>query len=260
MQSHQPPDQNCVVCFEVRDTGIGIPQARIPSLFDRFSQVDSSTTRRYGGSGLGLSIAGQLVELMNGNIDVHSKEDVGSTFTFTAQFMKSTQLQVERRRSDGTGVKMHNNLAHIAHSLSDNIPRDDDTTAQSKLRKDNVSLLLVEDNVINQRVLKKILTKIGYTKIDIANNGQEAVDMFQQKSYNILMVDLCMPVLDGFSAASQIRKIESVNKQNPSILIALTANAVQGVLEQCKEAGFNYFLCKPTTMKEIEQTLAQYVT
>jgi signal transduction histidine kinase/CheY-like chemotaxis protein len=240
----------------VSDTGIGIPANKIENLFGKFYQLDPSTTRKYGGSGLGLAISKQLIQLMNGRIWVESCEGIGSKFTFTAEFNKSSKLQVERRQSDGT---FHKNVDFFEAKDFYDDSLGNDMHYQVQLNSSNVSILVVDDNKINLKVICKILNHLGYKNIKVACNGQEAIDMYKNAYFNIVFLDLCMPVCDGFKACRTIREYEKEMQIPRSLIIALTANAIQGVVEQCKDAGFNFFLTKPTTIRDMQQTMEHFV-
>ena len=168
----------------VHDTGIGISEEGKKNLFQLFSQVDTSTTKNYGGTGLGLSIAKRLVMLMNGDIGMESKQDKGSTFWFTAWLEKSDKVPV-------------------IPQLEEEQPDAKEGEALKKL-----FILLAEDNEINQKIIQYSLTNAGF-EVDIAQNGQEAIDMYHQNNYDLVLMDVQMPVLDGYEATSHIREMES---------------------------------------------------
>lgn len=212
---------NSAVTFKisVNDTGIGIPADKIERLFKPFSQVDSSTTRKYGGTGLGLAICAKLVNLMGGEIGVESESGKGTTFFFSLTMPLAEQEKI----AQNTGLLSQN------HQLS---------------------ILIVEDNLINQKVLQISLKKLGFTNVTIANDGMECVELFNDKTFDVIFMDMQMPRLDGLDATRIIRSLD-LSKQ--PCIIALTANAFQEDVTLCKEAGMNDFLAKPfdaTALKE----------
>jgi len=213
--------------FKVVDSGIGIPDEGKKRLFQLFSQVDTSTTKIYGGTGLGLSIAKRLVTLMKGEIGMESVQNRGSTFWFTAMLKRS-----EKQTSTPDAF--------------DKQPDLDD----KPLRKLNI--LLAEDNEINQKIIQYSLTNAGH-QVDIARNGQEAIDKYHEGNYDLVLMDVQMPVLDGFEATTHIRKVESeiLNNSNHIPIIALTANAMKGDREKCLDAGMDEYLSKPFTPNDL---------
>jgi signal transduction histidine kinase/CheY-like chemotaxis protein len=213
--------------FKVRDTGIGLSDEQQQKLFKSFSQADNSTTRKYGGTGLGLAICKELVELMGGKIWVESKENVGSSFIFEIELeeVKSNNLEYKDKKID----------------LNENI------FSANKI-------LVVEDNLTNQLVLLGLLEDC-VVEIDIAKNGKEAVEMFQIGKYALILMDIQMPIMDGYEATKIIRKIDNVIP-----IIALTANAMVEEIEKTKEAGMNEHLIKPINIENFFATLSKYIT
>ena len=213
--------------MKVHDTGIGISNEGKKNLFQLFSQVDTSTTKIYGGTGLGLSIAKRLVMLMDGDIGMESKQDKGSTFWFTAWMDKSKVT------------------ATIPEPLDKKLSFDENTFKK-------LNILLAEDNEINQKIIEYSLTNAGY-EVDIAKNGQEAIDMYHQHSYDLVLMDVQMPVLDGYEATGHIREMEStlLNGTRRIPIIALTANAMKGDREKCLDAGMDEYLSKPFTPNDL---------
>jgi PAS domain S-box-containing protein len=221
-------DENQVMLLvKVNDSGIGITEDGIKNLFQLFSQVDTSTTKNYGGTGLGLSIAKRLVMMMHGEIGLKSTKDKGSSFWFTALLGKSSRTVSIPDAIDkkyGSGDKAFKML----------------------------NILLAEDNEINQKIIQYSLTNAGY-KVDIAQNGQEAIDMYNAGDYDLVLMDVQMPVLDGYEATAHIREMESIQsgQARPTPIIALTANAMKGDREKCLEAGMDEYLSKPFTPNDL---------
>jgi PAS domain S-box-containing protein len=215
-----------LLAFEVRDTGIGIPKDKLKTIFESFSQADASVTRKYGGTGLGLTIVKQLVELQHGSITVKSEEEVGSSFSFTIPYELGS----------------HDNIiGHLAK----------DSPLLKKTLKD-LSVLLVEDNDINRLYASSIL-KIWDCQIDIAENGYVAVEKIKNENYDIVLMDIQMPVMDGFEATKAIRAGATPKSRVP--IIALTANATHKDIEQCLACGMNDCLPKPFTPEDLYNKL-----
>ena len=252
--------KNFKLCFSVRDTGIGIPKGKKETIFESFTQADSSTTREYGGTGLGTTISKHLAELMGGEIGVESEVGVGSCFWFTAVFSKPT---VERR----TRIK------------KDEKPVINPKQA-GKQRKP-FKILLVEDYPTNQKVAMFYLREAGYD-VDLAENGFEAIELYRKNRYHLILMDLQMPVMDGYEATRRIRAFETQNSQietgdkmsdprqslfwEPRIqsaikrvtIIALTGHAVEGYRDECLEIGMDDYLTKPLTKKHFLATVEKW--
>ena len=220
-----------ILRMAVVDSGIGIAEENKDKLFKRFSQVDGSNTRKYGGSGLGLVITKQIVELMGGNISVQSKEDVGSTF------IVEIPLEVVERSNEEEGEEEQAVFA-----------------IQGKKR---IRILVAEDEPVNQLVIGKLLGMAGYS-YDIAENGQVAVDLFQKKTFDIALFDVQMPVMDGLEAISIIRSYEKVNDIPRTPIIAVTALAMYGDKERILEAQFDDYIAKPYSINDIAEMIDKY--
>ncbi len=219
-----------LVAFEVSDTGIGIPEDKLGTIFESFSQADASVTRKYGGTGLGLTIVRQLVELQKGKISVKSEEGKGSSFTF----------QIPYELGNKENIKGH-------------------LQKESPLLKKGLeffSVLLVEDNDINRLYASSIL-KIWDCKIDMAENGFVAVEKVKNENYDIVLMDIQMPVMDGFEATKAIRSLNSSMAEVP--IIALTANATQKDVDQCLSSGMNDCITKPFTPEDLHSVLIKFV-
>ncbi len=242
--------------FEVRDTGIGIAEDKLDTLFESFSQVDPSTTRKYGGTGLGLAISKQLVELMEGEIGLQSQEGKGSTFWFSALFGKqppstATCKPVEAAKNIRSMVVNDNKMNHEVFDAYIKKPL---PTENSNTKKQHI--MLVEDNIINQKVATKILEKMGHTII-IAKNGQEAVDLFEKnhQEIDIILMDIQMPVMGGEEATREIRRLEDGTSTHTPI-IALTANAMSGDRERFLAVGMDDYLPKPIKKEALIKAFA----
>lgn len=213
--------------FVVQDTGIGIAEDKIESIFESFTQASSDTTRKYGGTGLGLTISKQLIELQGGSISLISKLGEGSSFSFVLPVRRAEQSVASERIMEQTDVQ----------------------------GMDHVSILLAEDNLINQKVASKLLFKKG-AQVDIANNGSEVLEMLEKKKYDIILMDINMPVLDGFETTQCIRENVSGFQRIP--IIALTASALASEKAKCIEVGMDDYLSKPFKAEELfEKIVAQ---
>ena len=204
------------VRFVFEDTGIGIPAEKLDVIFEAFSQASLNTTRKYGGTGLGLAIVKKLVELFGSRIIVQSEPGKGSSFQFDVTFakVKKTERKGEEKSTGST-----KDLA-------------------------NLKVLVAEDNLVNQMMLKKILQKWEVRQLVFAGDGEEAVRLYDQADFDILLLDLQMPVMDGFEVASHIRDLPDTTKSDIPI-IALTASSFEEVKEQLEEAGIDDFISKP---------------
>jgi signal transduction histidine kinase/CheY-like chemotaxis protein len=208
-----------IIECNVADSGIGIPAEKVSTIFEAFTQADSSTTRTYGGTGLGLAIAKQLVELMGGQISVKSKVGVGSRFTFTLS------------------VGKHTEAAQIAPL----------TVEQLDLSGKRV--LVVDDNLVNQTVVTKLLAKWG-ANITTAVNGLEAITLHAAEKFDLILMDCQMPIMNGFEAAVSIRKAES-QTGNRVPIVAMTASAMTDERNHCFEVGMDAFVSKPFKKAEL---------
>lgn len=209
--------------FSVRDTGIGISTENMKLLFKSFSQVDGSNTRKYGGTGLGLVISKQLAEMMEGSMWVESEEGKGSTFYFSIPF--------------DIGSKPEENP--VLPTFKKDINRD-------------FKILIVEDDKVNQRIISRFLQELGY-KIEIANNGIEAVNSFINDKYDVIIMDVQMPGMDGVEATKRIREYEKGEKHTP--IIVMTARALYGDKEKFLSLGFDEYIPKPIQLESMLQAI-----
>ncbi|MBC8001462.1 MAG: response regulator [Opitutaceae bacterium] len=221
--------------IRVSDTGIGIPEGKLHRLFRPFSQVDASTTRKYGGTGLGLVISKRLAEAMHGCILVESVEGAGTTFRFQFKAMTTSS----DFRPGAPDIKVQR--IPIADGSA--------SAATTPLR-----ILLAEDNKVNQRLGLMILRKLGH-QADIVSNGREALQALERERYNVVLMDVQMPEMDGLEATREIRRRWPAGS-GPWI-IALTANAMEGDRETCLEAGMDGYLTKPMIVTELKTMLEQ---
>lgn len=220
-------DREVVIHFAVSDTGIGIPPDKLDSIFDRFSQTDSSTTRKYGGTGLGLAISFQLAMAMGGSIRVESELGKGSTFHFIVPFRLGESVE-------GTGASLTKGMEAIT-----------DLTG--------MKVLLAEDNVFNQAVAVEVLKKLG-CEVVVTSNGREAVEAFESQPFDIVLMDLRMPGIDGFEATRLIRAKETTER---TPIIAQTAHAFAEDRERCLEVGMDEHVPKPIQTGELLRVIQE---
>jgi PAS domain S-box-containing protein len=219
---------NCWVRFEVSDTGVGIPAEKLTTIFESFSQADASVTRRYGGSGLGLTIVKQLVELQEGRITVRSEEHRGSTFITLIPYTVA-KSSVVAKSSQAANV-------------------------HDKAVTRELDVLLVEDNDINRLYAKSIL-KNWECQVDIAENGLVAIEKVKNKLYDVVLMDVQMPVMDGYEATRTIRLMDAPKNSIP--IVALTANATKKDVEKCLASGMNDYLPKPFTPDDLHRKIIE---
>lgn len=223
-----------ILGFEVSDTGIGIPKDRLDTIFESFTQADTSTTREYGGTGLGLSIVKKIVNLMHGDITVTSEEGKGSAFSFTGKFGNSQMNKtIKREEANHKPIDMT------------------DSTCK-------YNLLIAEDNEINQKLIVKLLEKSGFI-CDVVSNGAEAVEAYNSKAYDLILMDCQMPVLDGYEATKKIRNLESENEKHIPI-IAITAHALVGDADDCISAGMDDYASKPINKDDLISKIRTHLT
>jgi len=218
--------------FDVADTGIGMTQEQSQRLFTPFEQADVSTTRKFGGTGLGLSISKRLVEMMGGEIWVETEQGVGSCFSFRVRLALQTEQEMQLRRYERL-----------------------DQGYEAAVRIAGSQVLLVEDNDINQELAVSLLTTAGVS-VDVANNGMEALAMVAAKTYDAVLMDCQMPVMDGYAATIEIRK----DARFASLpVLAMSANVMAGDKEKCLEAGMDDYIAKPINVAQLFKTLALWI-
>ncbi|MDF1517955.1 MAG: response regulator, partial [Lutibacter sp.] len=213
--------------FAIADTGIGIPSVQMATIFENFQQASTGTSKMYGGTGLGLAIAKQLVESQGGSIAVKSKIDEGSTFSFIMSFQKTKNGVTEN--------------AETQNNPSETEPK-------------NMKILVVEDIALNQLLMKTLLNDFGFLH-DFASNGKLAIEKLQNNDYDIILMDLQMPEMDGFEATDYIRNM----MKSDIPIIALTANVTTADLEKCKSVGMNDYISKPVEEKILYKKIVDLV-
>jgi two-component system sensor histidine kinase/response regulator len=219
-----------VLRFEVEDTGIGLTAQQITGLFEPYAQADSSVAVKYGGTGLGLSIARQLAQLMGGELGCESTADVGSMFWFTVRVRDAVKAAPVSQQQESTKATLGPLSGHM---------------------------LIVEDNDINQMLIAAYLDQFGLT-YEIAKNGQEAVDMVQKRHYDVVLMDIMIPVMDGLEATKQIRALAEPVSTVP--IIALTANAMKGNREAYLGAGMDGYVSKPLNAADLFTALTDHLS
>ncbi len=233
--------RQAAVRFAVRDSGIGIPPDRQTAVFEKFTQADGSTTRKYGGTGLGLSICWQLVDLMGGKIELESEVDKGSTFSFVIPL----PLAAGKEAVSESGVFS-------------------ETAAHAGADKRKKRVLLVEDNLVNQKLATMLIKKQG-CEVEVAGDGLQALDKLKGQCFDLILMDVQMPNLDGHAATRKIREIEaSADRQEyaglagpePVSIVGLTAHARKEDEQRCLDCGMNDFLTKPIVRDKLNKILA----
>jgi CheY-like chemotaxis protein len=231
----KPGATDAIRCM-VSDTGIGIPHDKQPLLFKEFSQADASTTRQFGGTGLGLAISRRLIELMGGMLDFSSEPGVGSRFWFMLPIAQLKESQIDTVEVD---------TRDVPHPVA--------TPTRA-----NARVLVAEDNAVNQRLVKRMLEKMGYV-VDIASDGYQAVTLAMAQHYDIVIMDCSMPEMDGYQATAEIRRLHQEGALQRMPIIALTANALPEDRERCLAAGMDDYLSKPIAPGDLRAMLDKYL-
>ncbi|MBL4715680.1 MAG: response regulator [Bacteroidia bacterium] len=222
-------EKQCELKFSIIDSGIGIAKDKIDTIFDSFNQASLDTTRKYGGTGLGLTITKRLIDLQDGEIDIESELNKGTTFSFILPFKIGEDQKV--RSKGGKAFK--------------------------PVLFENVDILLVEDNPINQLLAKKVLSK-WKCNIEVAENGKIAIDKLENKDFALVLMDVQMPEMDGHEATKYIRANMNSGKENVPIL-AMTAHVGAQEAKRCKESGMNECITKPFDPKDLNDKMDWYI-
>lgn len=221
---------DAALLFEVEDTGIGIPKEKLNSIFESFTQAHSSDSRRFGGTGLGLTISKQLIELMGGELKVESEPGSGSTFSFTLALPVGSEQNLESRK------------------------KSEEELDGSMLN--GLKILLADDNEYNRVVATDTLKSKADVEIITATNGREAVDLLKQNDFDVVLMDVQMPEMDGFEATREIRHPQSAIRNHNIPVIALTASVIRSDLDKCKAAGMNDYVPKPFKASQLIHAIA----
>ncbi|GBG26730.1 Two-component response regulator ORR41 [Hondaea fermentalgiana] len=248
--------------LEVQDSGIGIAQEKLDTVFEAFTQAESSTTRKYGGTGLGLQLCKRLAALLGGDLSVHSELNVGSVFRVTVpirverdtEFLPSGLVTQEYLTQGAASETMNEQFGALL---------DQSDAASAAPTPMDLNVLLVEDTPVNQVIMRRFLEAAAVV-VDTADHGEEALHKFKAtcegvgRPYDLIFMDIQMPVMDGFDATRNIRKIEQEAGLDPVPIVALTAFAVKSDLQRCLEAGCDRFLIKPVKRKDLLSAISQY--
>ena len=250
-KKHPIHSNKYILQFNVSDTGIGIPSHKQGEVFEPFQQADGSFSRKHGGLGIGLSICLKLIELMEGEISFTSIKGKGSNFSLSLPFDKAPPLE------HAETLPLNLNSISQATQLPKALPAVDVAIDSIPKVPTKIRVMVVEDNVVNQMVLKGILKKLGYEVIT-ADNGEIAVNALKNEVVDVILMDCQMPIMDGFEATRSIRSSSTTNKNKP--IIAITANAMTGDKERCLEAGMDDYIKKPIDKSIIQHKLEELIT
>jgi len=244
------------LAISIRDTGIGMSSSVRERIFEAFTQSDSSRTRRHEGAGLGLSISHRLVTQMGGTLSVESEEGKGSRFHIRVS-LAAQPAPIEEGAA--ASVTVGANEGGQPASAATSAPPSPGTTSKIPLPSDNllpIRVLVAEDNSVNQTIVRAALRKMGATCV-IAENGQKAVECFVAGSFDLVLMDIQMPVMDGYEATHAIRNLDGPGKYVP--IVALTANAAPEYEAKAFESGMNGFLAKPIRVDALRDAVRKFV-
>jgi signal transduction histidine kinase/DNA-binding response OmpR family regulator len=254
--------------FLVQDSGIGIAPEKLQEIFEHFTQADSTSTRQYGGAGLGLAISRQLVRAMGGELRVESVLGKGSSFSFDLQLPLGDQSGVQRemptiRSEPGSFAAKATSAPPFSSSAQMSLPspaKAASACASQSEQWSDVAILLVEDHPINRKSVVAILNKMGLA-VSTAANGREGVEMIISRRFDLVLMDCQMPIMDGYEATRRIRgwELEQGTEGEGIPIIALTANAMEGDREKCLAAGMTNYLAKPFAKKDFVAMLERYL-
>ena len=237
-------DNKLYLEFCVEDTGIGIPQEKLESIFDSFSQADNSISKKYGGTGLGLTITKKFVVAMGGSIHASSREGQGSKFVFSLPF----------ELGDSNNIESADYNVQTAPKAS--LPQLKLILAGHNNNNHQKKILLVEDNETNRKVANHFLTRKGYF-IDNASNGKEAIDILSKEDFDIVLMDIEMPIMDGFDTTLNIRKGSAGEKNRNIPIIGMTAHIGRYYQDKCINVGMNSYASKPIRFEKLEHIITE---
>ena len=251
LSQEKPTSEDKIATFvEVMDTGIGISRDQQDRLFEPFNQADATVSRRFGGTGLGLAICRRLVDAMGGEIGVASEQGKGATFWFRLEFDAATGEAVTLVE-DGE----HDHLKSSARSTT-HVHLNPAKKSQKQPEGDVRRVLLVEDSPTNRAVVEAFLEGLPI-ELEMAENGKEGLEKAAETLYDLVLMDMAMPVMDGLTSAKEIRKLPGLNGKSP--IVALTANAMASDRQRCLAAGMNDYLAKPLKLDALVQTVSQWL-
>ena len=222
-------EKSISILFEISDTGIGIRKSRLDTIFDSFKQETTQTTRQYGGTGLGLAITKNLIQLMDSKVHLESTYGEGSSFSFELELKKSKHKTLN-----------HKLLHYNASTLM------------------NLKVLVVDDNALNREIFFDLINNYkNNVEVEMANDGKMALLKVKQSNYDIILMDIQMPIMDGYEATRQIRKLKGSKSSTP--IIAMTAHVIDGVAEKCKQAGMNDYISKPINLALLDKIIKKHI-
>ncbi len=231
MTSKHDTDGAHMLQFRVEDSGIGIPEDKRETIFNKFTQADVSTARKYGGTGLGLAITRELVEIMGGEITVDSAEGRGTTFYVKIPTKAAQKDETDNKEAQTKPIK-------YGYSL-------------------DKKLMIVDDHPVNLLFIRKVLKSLGFKNVVEAHSGKEALDLYEKGKFDLIFMDCQMPEIDGFEASAIIREIEEF--ENQTKIIAVTADAMKGAREKCIDAGMNDYISKPVDVEKLKMVLSEWI-
>ncbi|KAL0481684.1 hypothetical protein AKO1_012539 [Acrasis kona] len=259
-------DHSANLNFAVKDDGIGLREEEISRMFQKFSQANEHTYGKYGGSGLGLKITREIVELMNGTICVNSEYGKGSSFEFTIPFALSQEVKKLVKKLSQSSLKrfasvipvVNNSTSIVNESIShEHLEKRKGSILEEAVDKRDGKILIVEDNTMNQKILSKFLRLEGYS-FDLAINGLEAVNLFKCNQYLLIFMDLEMPMMNGIEATKKIRQIEAENNAKVTAIVGVSANAREEHLNKALNAGMQEYITKPYLKKDILSVINKF--
>jgi len=230
---------------KVSDTGIGIPVDKLNYIFEKFTQVDETINRKFGGTGLGLAVSKEIIELMGGKISVTSKLGEGSCFTLSIPFKLSN-----------SDKSIEESPGHAGENLSGD--QQQASQQEELIPVEKVRVLVAEDDKFNQKFIERLLQRLNVKSYDIADNGQIAVDLWKENTYDVIFMDCHMPEKNGYEATREIRALEQEMGKKPVPIVSVTADVTENVQEECKEAGMDEYISKPVVEDVLRKAASRW--